>query len=359
MGPIRSWPGPCSSQIRSASRLSHACMAWSADEVGRRQDRVEQAGRGEQCGVGDLRPGQLVGGVGVQPPVQMFELVVELLIEPVRRRHDDAAARAAIPGPGRSLRRSVSGGSGCAPAPPSRRHVASRRDTAARSCGTPRPPRPGAPGCTGRRGGRCAPRSAWPSRPGRSAAARRPAARSPARTRRSTSPGRRRGAAAPPPAGAPPRRRRRRRTGRYCSAATANSSGTAASRRAMASCSARRRGGSSPFRTTSRMRSWRNRTASRVPGSTTSTPSSSAGASGWSTTPAGCAGGRLQQARLGPPAQTRHRLDQRAGYRWHRLDPRRQQPGHFGLAQAAPAPPRRPTATRRRSRSARPRVAAR
>jgi hypothetical protein len=34
------------------------------DEVGRRQDRVDQTGRGEQRGLGNVRPGQIIG-VGV------------------------------------------------------------------------------------------------------------------------------------------------------------------------------------------------------------------------------------------------------------------------------------------------------
>ena len=199
------------------------------DEVGRRQDRVDQAGRGEQRRVGDVRPGQIVGGVGVvQPPVQVVELVVELGGEPVGGRDGDAAARAATRMPRADrLGEAVPVGQAAHLHRRRVRALASRSGTARRSCGTPRPPPPGAPGCTARRGGRCAPRSAWRSRPGRSAAARPPAARSPARSPRSTPPGRRRAAAAPPPDAAPPASSTASTTGRYCSAATANNSGTA------------------------------------------------------------------------------------------------------------------------------------
>jgi hypothetical protein len=61
------------------------------DEVGRRQDHTDQAGRGEQGRVGELRPRQIVDRFGVvQPPVQEVELVVELGGEPVRGRDGDA-----------------------------------------------------------------------------------------------------------------------------------------------------------------------------------------------------------------------------------------------------------------------------
>ena len=42
-----------------------------AEEEGRWQDCVDQAGRGEQRGVGEVRPGQVARGFGVvQPPYQ-------------------------------------------------------------------------------------------------------------------------------------------------------------------------------------------------------------------------------------------------------------------------------------------------
>ncbi len=89
--------------------------------------------------------------------------------------------------------------------------VARCRGTALRSCGTPRRPPPAAPGSTARRDGRCAPRRAWRSRPGRPPQARRSAAYTPARSPRSGWPGRRRAAAAPPPGAARRHQRPRRR----------------------------------------------------------------------------------------------------------------------------------------------------
>jgi hypothetical protein len=62
-----------------------------AEEEGRCLGRVDQAGRGEQRGVGEVRPGQVAGGFGVvQPLVQVAELVVKLGREPVRGRDSDA-----------------------------------------------------------------------------------------------------------------------------------------------------------------------------------------------------------------------------------------------------------------------------
>jgi hypothetical protein len=66
-------------------------VAWSGGEVGRRQDGVEQPGRGEQRRVGELRPRQVVRRVGVLPSVQVVELPPELLSEPVGRWHLEAA----------------------------------------------------------------------------------------------------------------------------------------------------------------------------------------------------------------------------------------------------------------------------
>ena len=141
--------------------------------VGRRQDRHDQAGRGEQRRVGDVRPGQVVGSVGaVQPPVQIAELAVELGGEPVRRRDGDAELTQRLDAKPDRLRETVPVGQAA--------HLHRRRGRALHRggrqpldrCGTPRPPPPTAPGRTARRGGRCAPRPAWRSRPGRSAAAR-------------------------------------------------------------------------------------------------------------------------------------------------------------------------------------------
>ena len=123
-GPSRVRPGPCSSQIRSASRLSQAMHGGVGDEVGRRQDRVEQTGRGEQRGIGDVRPSQIVGGVGVvQPPVQMVELVVELGGEPVRRRDGDAELAQRLDAQLDRLGEAVPVGQAASPAPPSRRRA--------------------------------------------------------------------------------------------------------------------------------------------------------------------------------------------------------------------------------------------
>jgi hypothetical protein len=45
------------------------------NEVDRRQNRVDEMAGGEQLGLGEVRPGRLVGGFSVvQPPVQMAEL---------------------------------------------------------------------------------------------------------------------------------------------------------------------------------------------------------------------------------------------------------------------------------------------
>ena len=123
----------------------------------------------------------------------------------------------------------------------------------------------------------------------------------------------------------------------------------AASRRAIVNCSPRRRSRSSPPTTASRMRSWRNRTASCAPGSTTRSPSRGRAPDACSTTSAGCAGGGLQHAQLGPPAQARHRLHHVcrdvAGMA---STPRRQQPGDFGAAQASAPRPVPPPPGRRR-----------
>jgi len=62
-----------------------------ADEVGRRQEGVDETAGGEQLGLGDVRPSQIAGRVGVvQPAVQMVELAVELDGEPVGGRDGDA-----------------------------------------------------------------------------------------------------------------------------------------------------------------------------------------------------------------------------------------------------------------------------
>jgi hypothetical protein len=62
-----------------------------AGEVGHRLGRVDQARSGEQRGVGEIRPGQIGGGVGVvQPLVQIAEPVVKLDGQPVRGRDGDA-----------------------------------------------------------------------------------------------------------------------------------------------------------------------------------------------------------------------------------------------------------------------------
>ena len=81
------------------------------------------------------------------------------------------------------------------------------------------------------------------------------------------------------------------------------------------------------------MRSCRNRTAGRAPGSATSRPSSRAGASAWSTAPAGLAGGGLQHAELSAAAQAGHRLQHGPGLLRQGGGRRRQQPGHLGPAQ--------------------------
>jgi hypothetical protein len=48
------------------------------DEVRHRQDRVDQAGCGQQFGVAELRASQLLGRAGaVQPPEEAIELVIE------------------------------------------------------------------------------------------------------------------------------------------------------------------------------------------------------------------------------------------------------------------------------------------
>ena len=143
-------------------------------------------------------------------------------------------------------------------------------------------------------------------------------------------------------------------TGRYCSAATANSSGTAASRRAMASCRARRRRGSSPRK---------DRLADAVvaephrlmrPGLRHQQALVEGGRQRLLHHARRFAGGGLQQAQLGPPAQTRHRLHQppATAPAGPRPAPPAARPPRSGPGGRAPPP--RPTATRRPSRPARP-----
>ena len=81
------------------------------------------------------------------------------------------------------------------------------------------------------------------------------------------------------------------------------------------------------------MRSWRNRTACRAPGSDHQQALVERGRQPLLHHARRLAGGGLQQAQLGPPAQTRHRLHQLPRRRRHGRDPRRQQPGHLGPAQ--------------------------
>ena len=60
-------------------------------DVASRLERVDHPGGGEQRRVGELRPSQVIGGVGgVQPPVQMPELAIELGGEAVRCRDVEA-----------------------------------------------------------------------------------------------------------------------------------------------------------------------------------------------------------------------------------------------------------------------------
>ena len=90
-------------------------------DEGRRQDRVDQTGRGEQRGVGDVRPRQIFSGFGlVQPLVQAVELAVEFGGEPVRGRDGDAEFTQRLQAEPERLGDDGSGGSGCAPGAPSR-----------------------------------------------------------------------------------------------------------------------------------------------------------------------------------------------------------------------------------------------
>jgi hypothetical protein len=62
-----------------------------AGQVGCLRSCVDQAGGGEQRGVGEVGPGQIAGGVGViQPLVPRAEPVVKVGGEPVRSREGDA-----------------------------------------------------------------------------------------------------------------------------------------------------------------------------------------------------------------------------------------------------------------------------
>jgi hypothetical protein len=74
-------------------------------EVGPRQYRVDQASRGEEGWVADLRPGQVVGAVAVvEPPVQVLELPVEIRGPLVRHRHGDAERAQRLDGQADRLR---------------------------------------------------------------------------------------------------------------------------------------------------------------------------------------------------------------------------------------------------------------
>jgi hypothetical protein len=71
-----------------------------------RQQRVEHAGGGEQRRVGDRRTAHVVG-LGVQPPVEVVELAVELDREPVGRRHGEAQLAQRLDAEGRGLRETL------------------------------------------------------------------------------------------------------------------------------------------------------------------------------------------------------------------------------------------------------------
>ena len=306
---------------------------------------LDKPGDGEQRRIGDRPPSSAARLI--DPPVEAVEPLVDLGVEssPVgTARPSSPATRGRDRAP-----LGTCGWSGCAPGPGSRPRVAAGWCTAGRSCGRARRPRRGGRGCRGphpagvhvdQRGG-VGGVDQWPRRTGGvhqcvvaeqlglvGGLAQQPRhlARSAASSTASI-------------------------TGRYCSAATAKKSGTPASRRARASCSVRRRGGSSPPGSP-RTRSWRNRIASRTPGSATSRPSSRAGPSAAPPRRA-AGGGGLQQAQLDPAAQACHHLQQLPRARGHGLDPRRQQPGHLGPARCA-RNAARPSASRRPSRVSTP-----
>ncbi len=200
-------------------------------EVGRRQDRVDQAGRGQQRRVGELagapdrRPASVRSSHRYRRSNWSSSSGRSPVGRPARRCRSSRSARQAERD---RLRRSGCGGSGCAPAPPSRprgrrasRHSASIvRYSSSASSRRPRLYRRGvAAGAHLER--------AWRSSAGStSRSAARSAARSPARSRRSAlawSAARR---SSPTTPLAPSASSTASTTGRYCSAATANSSGT-------------------------------------------------------------------------------------------------------------------------------------
>ena len=115
--------------------------------VGRRRDRAEQADRGEQRGLGNVRPDQLVGAVDVvQPPVQVAELAVQLGGKQVSGRHGDAELTQRVQPEAERFRKTVPLGQAAHLHPRRVRTVQRTRPTASRSCRIPRPPPPGAPG---------------------------------------------------------------------------------------------------------------------------------------------------------------------------------------------------------------------